>query len=188
MQKANGEVEAGMLAVLRLEDETVCALCREFSRVYPVNFNCPGQVAVSGRQRPAGGIQGPRQGGWGQGHAPEGQRRLPLPLPERGGGGLPEGIGRMCHFSARPAPLLQRDGLPYEGDMKDLLARQICSPVLWSKTVLGMIAAGADTFIEVGPGRVLAGLVSRISDRVRVYNVQDKESLSQTISEVEHGA
>jgi len=92
-------------------------------------------------------------------------------------------------FSEPSVPLYSNvTAQPYSGDMKDLLAKQICSPVLWRKAVLNMIDAGADTFIEVGPGKVLSGLVSRISENVRVFNVEDLKSLRKTISEVETGA
>jgi [acyl-carrier-protein] S-malonyltransferase len=74
--------------------------------------------------------------------------------------------------------------MPYEDDYGSLLAQQIKSPVQWRRTVENMIAAGADVFIECGPGKVLSGLVSRISDKVRVLNVEDEASLKNTIAEV----
>ncbi len=188
MQAEAGKTDAGMLAVLRLDDETVTSLCGEFSRVYPVNFNCPGQVVVSGardelenfklRVRELGGKTMPLKVG-GAFHSPFFSGAAERFYAELGG----------FSISAPSVPLYSNvTALPYAGDVRDLLARQICSSVLWSRTVENMIGAGADTFVEVGPGKVLTGLVSRISGHVGVYNVQDKESLEKTISEVENGA
>ena len=75
-------------------------------------------------------------------------------------------------------------GKPYEGDVKQLLAQQICSPVRWEAIIRDMIAAGADTFIEVGPGNVLQGLIKKIDPTVRVVGVSDRESLETVIREV----
>jgi len=73
---------------------------------------------------------------------------------------------------------------PYDGNVKELLAKQICSPVMWRIAVENMISAGADTFVEVGPGKTLCGLVSRISGKVRVFNVENSESLKKTLEEL----
>ena len=75
-------------------------------------------------------------------------------------------------------------GKPYEGDVKELLAKQICSPVRWESIVRHMIASGADTFVEVGPGNVLSGLIGKIDKNVRTFAVCDKDSLEKCIAEV----
>lgn len=188
MQKAAEMTEASMAAVLKLEDEAVVSLCGEFSQVYPVNFNCPGQVVVSGEK---GELE-----------------RFKLGVKEKGGKVLPLKVGGAFHspfmisaaqvFSevlreaeiVTPAiPLYSNvTGQPYEGDYKNLLTQQICSPVRWRQIIEQMIAAGADTFIEAGPGKVLTGLVTRISEQVRVLHVEDEASLRATIKEVKAGA
>lgn len=75
-------------------------------------------------------------------------------------------------------------GLPYDGELRPLLARQICSPVRWEAIVRHMIAAGADTFVEAGPGSTLCGLISKIDKNARVFPVSDRASLEQCIAEV----
>jgi len=75
---------------------------------------------------------------------------------------------------------------PYDEKIKELLAKQICNPVMWRICVENMIKDGADTFIEVGPGKTLAGLVSRISSEVRVFNVEDIDSLNKTVEELKN--
>ena len=75
-------------------------------------------------------------------------------------------------------------GLPYGNEIKELLAKQICSPVRWESIIRHMIAAGADTFVEVGPGQTLRGLIAKIDPAVRTFGVSDKASLEQAIAEV----
>jgi [acyl-carrier-protein] S-malonyltransferase len=184
MQEAAERSRAAMAAVIKLDNETVARLCAEFDKVYPVNFNSPGQVVVSGaveemedfksRVKEAGGRCLPLKVGGGF-HSP-----FMLPAAEGFGAALeafPVGTPKIPVYSNATA-------LPYEGGVKTLLTRQIVSPVLWSRTVENMAAAGADTFIECGPGRVLSGLITRITDKARVFNVEDEESLKKTLSEV----
>jgi len=71
-------------------------------------------------------------------------------------------------------------------DPKALLARQVNSPVLWQKTIENMIADGFDTFIEVGPGKTLSGLIKKINADVQIFNVSDIESLERTAEELKH--
>ena len=181
MQEASAVTGSGMAVVLKQTDEEVIALCEKFDNVYPVNFNCEGQVSVAGVEdelvrfmaavKEAGGRAAPLKVGGGF-HSPfmagaserfvETLKRFTIAQP---------GIPLYSNVTAQP----------YDGDYKELLARQIRSPVLWRKTIINMIDAGADTFIEVGPGKTLCNLVSRISDRVQVFNVEDGAGLEKTI-------
>jgi [acyl-carrier-protein] S-malonyltransferase len=173
-----------MAAILKLSDSEVAALCSEFENVYPVNFNCDGQVVVAGakpeldpfmlRVKEAGGRA--------------------MPLKTGGGFHSPFMSGASKDFANILAaydigtPLLPLysnvTAKPYEGDFRELLTMQICSPVLWRAAVENMISAGADIFIEVGPGKTLCGLVARISDKVHVFNVEDCESLERTCENI----
>lgn len=188
MQQASEVTEASMAAVLKLEDEAVVSLCGGFAQVYPVNFNCPGQIVVSGEKSEL--------------------ERFKLAVKEKGGKVMPLKVGGAFHspFMAQAAQAFSEvlrnaavnepgislysnvTGLPYAGDYKNLLTQQICCPVRWRQIIEHMIAAGADTFIEVGPGKVLTGLVTRISDQVRVFHVEDESSLRETVEEVKAGA
>lgn len=184
MQNASKETAAAMLAVLKLDDDTVISLCDGLDNVYPVNFNSPGQVVVAGEV-----------------NALEDFKVL---VKEKGGKAMPLKVSGGFHspfmapasdkflteldsFVITPPsiPLFSNvTAQPYEDDFENLLAQQIKSPVQWWRTVENMIAAGVGTFIEVGAGKVLSGLVSRISDKVRVFNVEDEASLKNTIAEV----
>lgn len=67
-------------------------------------------------------------------------------------------------------------------DFKDKMPRQIYSSVQWTQTIQKMISEGVDTFVEIGPGKVLTGLVKKINPEVKTYNIYDKESLDNTIN------
>jgi len=190
MQKASEKVSAGMVAVLKLSDDEVTRLCGELQNVYPVNFNCPGQVVVAGSQ--------------------DGLEELKARVKEAGGKAMPLKVSGGFHspfmaeaesafakvldtfeFASPSVPLYSNvTAKPYDGNFKELLAKQLCNPVRWHVAVNDMIANGADTFIEVGPGKTLCGFVPRISDsdKIRAFNVEDVESLKKTIEGVRSGA
>ena len=70
-------------------------------------------------------------------------------------------------------------------DFRNKMPRQICSSVHWTQTIENMIKNGVDTFVEIGPGKVLAGLNRKINPEIKTYNVYDKESLESTVSALE---
>lgn len=184
MQQAAEEHPAAMAAVVRLDSETVERLCAGFDGVYPVNYNCPGQVAVAGEQEQMAPFSAAVKAAGGRA----------IPLKVSGGFHSPFMAGAAEQFGAllEEAVLRQPElpiyanctGLPYGPEPRPLLARQICSPVRWEAIVRHMIAAGADTFVEAGPGSTLCGLISKIDKNVRVFPVSDRKSLEKCIAEV----
>lgn len=184
MQEASGTAETAMAAVVKLSNETVEELCSRFERVYPVNYNCPGQVTVAGLKSSMSAFSA----------AVKETRGRALPLKVSGGFHSPFMENASEKFAERlkdvefrnPAiPLYSNlTGAVYEGDMKLLLEKQICSPVRWEAIVRDMIRCGADTFIEAGPGNVLQGLIRKIDPNVRVFGVSDAETLEKVIGEV----
>ena len=183
MQTASESVNASMAAVLKLDDKVVESICREFTDVYPVNYNCPGQVVVSG---PADELAI-----FGQRVTKTGGRVMTLKV----GGAFHSPFMRVAaneFLSGLSSFDIKSPGIPlysnmtaepYNGDIISLLAGQMCSPVLWSKTIQNMLAAGVDTFIEAGPGNVLSGLISRISADAKVFNVEDAAGLENVCKE-----
>ncbi|MBQ7801086.1 MAG: ACP S-malonyltransferase [Oscillospiraceae bacterium] len=184
MQEAAQMVSTSMAAVVRLDNETIEGICAQFEGVYPVNYNCPGQVTVAGLSEKMADFSAAVKAAGGRA----------IPLKVSGGFHSPF----MAEASARFGALLEAvelhesaitlysncTGLPYEGNVKELLAKQICSPVRWEAIVRHMIASGVDTFIEVGPGNVLSGLIGKIDKNVRTFQVCDKESFEKCVAEV----
>ena len=184
MADAAAQVEAGMVAVVKLPPQKVEELCQGFEQVYPVNYNSPAQTVVSGRADQMEPFKAAVKAAGGRA----------LPLAVKGGfhspfmapaaAGLREVLSAMEIGEPRFTLYSNVTGQPYQGEMKDLLARQVENPVRWQATVEHMIASGVDTFIEVGPGKTLCGLISKIDSGVKVLNVEDAESLAKTIEEV----
>lgn len=184
MQAAAEGTSTAMVAVVRMDSETVEHICDEFDGVYPVNYNCPGQVAVavmcdkmmdfSAAVKTAGGRTIPLKvsGGFHSPFMAQAAEKFGVLLEN-----IPFGQPKMTLYS-------NCTGLPYDDRIKTLLAKQICSPVRWENIVRHMIASGADTFVEVGPGNILSGLISKINKNVRTFGVSDKESLKVCVAEV----
>lgn len=185
MQEAAEAHPAAMAAVLKLSPEQVTKLRGEFRAVYPVNFNCPGQISVAGdaEEMPLFRARVKAEGG------------RAVPLKVSGGFHCPfmasasEAFGEFltgCQITGPEIPVYgNRTGLPYGAEVRQLLTEQISSPVQWEKTVRNMIADGVDTFIELGPGQVLSGLIRKTDSTVRCLHVEDMESLNTVISEVQ---
>ena len=184
MQKAAEAVDTSMAAVVKLDNETVEAICARFDGVYPVNYNCPGQVTVAGLRSSMAHFSA----------AVKEAKGRAIPLKVSGGFHSPFMAEAAAAFGQALANVkFQTSAIPlysnltgglYGGDMKELLKKQISSPVRWETIIRSMIADGVDTFIEVGPGNVLQGLISKIDKNVRVFGVSDAESLANTIQEV----
>ena len=185
MQEASNAADSAMVAVVKLPPEKVEELAGQFDQVYPVNYNSPAQTVCAGLSSSMDGFKAAVKAAGG--------RALPLkvsgafhsPFMSSAAKGLAEVLAPM-EFAAPSCPLYSNvTAQPYEdGQFKDLLSRQVENPVRWQTIVENMIAAGVDTFIEVGPGKTLAGLIGKINSDVRTLNVEDAESLKHTIEEV----
>ena len=170
MQKCCEQVPGTMAAVIKLPTETVeeiCASCAGL--VIPANYNSEGQIVISGEaEAVAEACAKMKEAG--------AKRALPLavsgafhsPLMEPARLELAEAI-ETTPFRAPACPVYQNvTALPSTDPdvIKDNLLRQLTSPVRWTQTVLNMVADGADSFLEIGPGTVLQGLVKRIAPEV----------------------
>lgn len=166
MQKACEENPSGMAAILGLDDEVVERICEEIEEiVVPANYNCPGQLVISGSNR---GIEIACK----KLKAAGAKRALPLPvggafhspLMEPARKELAEAIEN-TPFSRPTCPVYQNvNALPSTDtdEIKANLIAQLTAPVRWTQSVQNMVSDGASTFIECGPGKVLQGLVKKI--------------------------
>ena len=181
MQKAAEEHPGKMAAVLKLPFEKVEEICAQVGEMYPVNYNCPGQVSVAGavdrmdelvsRVKEAKGRAVVLAVGGGF-HSPYMQEAAQAFLPEI------QAVG----IGGPPVPVYaNRTAKPYAGDMAALLADQIQSPVLWQKTLETMMESGIDTMIEVGPGKTLYGFVQRLAPDFTVFHCDTVQSLNEIV-------
>ena len=176
MQKACEATPSTMAAIIGLPDEKVEEICATVGGVcVPANYNCPGQVVISGsfeaiteaceKFKAAGA-----------------KRALPLkvggafhsPLMEPARAELAEAIHK-ANFSKPICPIYQNvDALPHTDpeEIKENLIKQLTAPVRWSHIVKNMIANGMTEAVELGPGKVLQGLIGRTSRDVKVSGLQ----------------
>ena len=184
MQKAAETADTGMAAILKLDNQAVESLCGQFQQVYPVNYNCPGQVTVAGLKSELAPFQAAVKAAGG--------RAVPLavsgafhsPFMAQAAEQFGEEL-QSAEITVPKIPLYSNyTAKPYTGDFRALLQQQIQNPVRWQAIVEDLIANGVDCFIEVGPGKTLCGLISKISKEVRTCHVEDADSLAATIEEV----
>ena len=166
MQKATELVDSTMSAILNLDDDTVEAVCRKIDGIVaPANYNCPGQLVISGETEAVKRAN--------EALLEAGARRavlLPVggafhsPLMEPAREELAKAIAE-TGFKTPIAPIYQNVTAKAETDpekIKENLNKQLTAPVRWTQSVQQMIADGATDFIEVGPGKVLLGLLRKI--------------------------
>lgn len=188
MQAASDKADSVMVAVLKLDPDKVEALCAGYSKIYPVNYNCPGQIVVSGDRIQMERFKTDVKSANGR----------TLPLKVSGAFHSPfmaEAADQFAaylkpiHFSNSDIPVYSNyTGLPYHNNYRELLRQQIYHPVQWQTIVENMIADGADIFIEVGPGNTLSGFIKRINPDVLTCQVADWDSLEATEKAVKrHG-
>lgn len=176
MQKACEMRPSTMAAVLALTDDKVEELCAEVDDVVaPANYNCPGQVVISGtiegidaaceKMLAAGAKRAMKLKVGGAFHSP-----LMQPAQEE----LAEAI-EAAEFQTPRCPIYQNvDGKPHTDpkEIKENLIKQLTAPVRWTYDVQAMIADGANEFVELGPGSVLQGLVKKIDRSVATSGMQ----------------
>ncbi|MCM3767957.1 ACP S-malonyltransferase [Neobacillus niacini] len=183
MEHAVPNGEGSMAAVLGLDRDKLAAVTQEVTEsghvVALANLNCPGQIVISGTR------QGVETAG-GKAKEAGAKRVLPLevsgpfhsPLMEPAAGQLREVLDAAKMNDANIPVVVNVSAEPVTSapDIKDKLIEQLYSPVLWEDSVQKMIALGVDTFIEIGPGKVLSGLIKKIDKTVKTYSVYDEET------------
>lgn len=168
MQREAEKHDCAMAAVVKLSAQQVAELCEDFPGIYPVNFNCPGNTTVSGLASIMPAFSAAVK-------APGGRA---LPLKVRGGFHSPFMAPAAEAFSVEIERFgMQKPKIPlysnvtgrlYGEDRISLLSNQIASPVRWETIIRNLIAAGTDTFIEIGPGRTLTNMIKKIDPSVTV--------------------
>ncbi|MBO7625588.1 MAG: ACP S-malonyltransferase [Bacteroidales bacterium] len=176
MQRACEMQESTMAVVLGLPDKKVAEICLEITEnVLPANYNCPGQVAISGSKK---GIEEAAV------RMKEAGAKRVLPLKVSGAfhsrfmeparAELAAAVDRTS-FHTPVCPIYQNYTARPTTDVDEIrknLKAQLTAPVLWTQSVQAMVADGAGHFVELGPGSVLQGLVSRIAPDVTVSGVE----------------
>ncbi len=189
MQEAVPEGKGLMAALLGLKREKVDEICLLVQSGYaaPANYNCPGQIVIAGEKDAVEeAMRLAKEAG--------AQRAIPLAVS------VPSHCILMAEASRRLAGLLEKiefknPAIPIANNadaiflnsvdsIRSSLVRQLNSALLWEDSIRVIADSGISTFIEVGPGRVLSGLIKRIEPGARILNVEDMKSLEKTLTEL----
>lgn len=189
MQEAVPAGVGAMAAIIGLDDAAIISACQaacDDEVVVPVNFNSPGQVVIAGH---AGAVDRAMTGCKEAGA----KRALPLPvsapfhtpLMQPAADRLAAQI-EAVEFSAPVVPVVHNVNAATESDsaaIKALMIEQIYSPVLWVDCMAAMVAAGVDTVVECGPGKVLSGLCKRIDRSLAALSTDDIAGFDKALAE-----
>lgn len=186
MQEAVPIGVGSMAAILNLGREEileVCAIAKEYGIVEPANFNCPGQIVISGEAKAV-------------------EKASALALEKGAKRALPLAVSAPFHCSMMipageklalaldevdvhpmnvPVVTNVNGEVVQEGHVRQTLVQQVSSSVYWEDCVRTMIARGVDTFVEIGPGKVLSGFIKKTDKNVKTLNVEDLASLQDTL-------
>lgn len=187
MQQAVPAGVGAMAAIIGLDDDKVAEACAQGAEgevVAPVNFNSPGQVVIAGHKA---AVERASEAAKALGA----KRALPLPvsvpshceLMQPAAEQLAEQLAGL-NLGAPAVPVINNVDVTAASDadaIRDALKRQLFSPVRWTETVNYLVEQGVDTFVEVGPGKVLSGLIKRIHRSATCVAVNDLETLQQAV-------
>jgi [acyl-carrier-protein] S-malonyltransferase len=181
MAEAARESDGTMAAILGLDDEVVEELCAEIEGVWPANYNCPGQIVVSGEESAVEKLIH-------KATALGARRAVKLkvsgafhsPLVEKAGEMLRPAVERV-RFADPVAPFMSTVTAKIEPAqrMAGLLVSQVTAPVKFTQAAQGLVKEGVKTFVEVGPGNVLSGLLKRIDKTVKAVSVNNVAGLKK---------
>lgn len=187
MQEAVPAGKGLMAAILGLDRKVIDDICRAVDTGYVAvaNYNCPGQIVISG-ERP--GVEAAME----RAKAAGAKRALPLSVSVPSHCKLMEKAGRQLEEAFKEVDVKEA-GIPFFNNaeaqcisgpdaIKQSLVRQLSRSVLWEDCIRNIRLSGIGTFIEVGPGKVLTGLIKRIEPSAGLFNVEDTDTLNKTAS------
>jgi [acyl-carrier-protein] S-malonyltransferase len=191
MDEAVPAGQGAMAAILGMSAEELESVTSEVTNtghsVQLANLNCPGQIVISGT---AEGVEQASVIAKEKGA----KRAIPLvvsgpfhsELMKPAANQLQEVLSELSFQDAAIPVIANVTANPVESqeEIKDLLVKQLYSPVRWEESVKTMIENGVTTFIEIGPGKVLSGLVKKIDRSVIVYSISDQETMNTTVEKL----
>jgi [acyl-carrier-protein] S-malonyltransferase len=194
MQKAGTEQLGTMAAVVGLDPAAINEVCSEASAVGVVqaaNFNSPGQIVISGS------VVGVRKAmEFAKRRGAKLVKELPVsgafhsPLMESARNGLKNALDATDIHDAQIPVYANVTARPVQkvSEIRELLFRQLTSPVRWEESVANMVADGASTFVEIGPGKVLQGLVKRIAPNVEIRGIDKFTDIASSLDVKTHSS
>ena len=176
--------EGAMCAVLALDEKVIEQILEEIGDVSIANYNCPGQIVITGKTGQVAAAKEKLEAA--------GARRCIMlnvsgpfhsPLLKEAGTALFEEMEHM-EFTSLKIPYITNvtaEKVTDSREIKELLAKQVYSPVRWMQSMATLLAEGVDTFVEIGPGRTLAGFMKKIAPQAKVLQVAKWEDVEKTV-------
>ena len=177
MNEAAQKNPGAMAAVMKLSPQQVETLCGPIENAWPVNYNSPKQTVVAASADTIDQVVEAASAQRGRAVKLAVSGAFHSPLMHSAADGLRENMASVSLREERLPVYANLTAEPYGEDKKETMAAQCENPVRWQKTIENMIANGVDTFIEVGVGKTLAGLIKKINPEVTVYQIENKEGL-----------
>jgi len=189
MQKAQPEGKGAMAAVLGLDEETLKQICESIEKFYVdiANLNCPGQIVISGE---AEGVKRASELAKQKGA----KKVVPLQVSIPSHCMLMQEVAKEFEeflkdfkFNNSKIPIVSNvlaEAIQDSRDIMNAFVKQLYSPVRWQDCVKYMISKRVDTFIEIGPSKVLSGLIRRIDSSVKVLNVENSGDIEKIKEEL----
>lgn len=183
MQEAVPVGIGAMAAILSVEEDVLAEICREAAQgevVSPANFNSPGQIVIAGHATAVNrAIELAKSRGFRK------AMLLPVSAPFHSALMVPAGerlaeVLQQVHLSDMKTPVVTNVEATQNLDstrVRELLVAQVSAPVKWDSSIREMIRLGVTSFLEIGPGKVLSGLVKRIDKEVVTANIEDSAGL-----------
>ena len=182
MQNTVPAGEGAMCAVLALDEKVIEQILEEIEDVSIANYNCPGQIVITGKTDQVAAAKEKLEAA--------GARRCIMlnvsgpfhsPLLKEAGTALLEEMKHM-EFTSLKIPYITNvtaEKVTDSEEIKELLAKQVYSPVRWMQSMATLLAEGVDTFVEIGPGRTLAGFMKKIAPQAKVLQVAKWEDMEK---------
>jgi len=177
MDKAANENPGAMAAVMKISPEQVEEICAGFEKAYPVNYNSPAQTVVAASRKEIDELCEKVKAVKGKAVKLAVSGAFHSPFMNTAAEGLAEYLKDIDLKEPTIPIYANATAEPYKDDYKMLISAQVNHPVKWQKSVENMISNGVDTFIEVGVGKTLTGLIKKINADVKAVNIENKEGL-----------
>ena len=190
MQECLPEGDWSMAAILGLDEKTIENTCKKVTKgfVVPANYNCEGQVAISGEKEAVfEAMELLKQAGAKRAIELKTSGPFHTEKLKEASEKLYEALQEININSVSDKIVLKNiDALPYTNndDIKQILAKHVINPVRFKSIIENMINSGVDTIIEIGPGKVLSGFVKKTNKEVKIYNTNDLEAFEKIIAEI----
>lgn len=171
MQTEAEKQDTSMAAVVKLTQAQVEEIAGRYSDVYPVNYNCPGQITVSGLTSQMAPFAADVKAAGGRAIPLKVKGAFHSPFMKEAAKAFAAELAQAEMGKARIPLYSNMTAEPYTADARTLLSQQICSPVRWESIIRNMARDGVDTFIEIGPSRTLTNMIQKIETSVKAVTI-----------------